>query len=444
MRKSSMWARQIIWVTVAMAICTGTVSLGVGFYQSHELVIRKPKPMLTKVVPGKNLCEVASDCYSFLINNLHTFDGREKPIKIVAQDYSGFYVPSSSQKELAKRPWWQQAFVWILVGIGWMVLSWLWVILKAVLGFGVDKTKSAIMDPIKVARETRRVQQTGTQAERDETKREIYKLRRELEQTRKALEHGSAPANELPDNDGIQAGDTKTLVLPGGAELVLVWCPPGSFTMGSSKETIFRDADETPHPVTLTHGFWIGKYPITQRQWKSVMQKNPSRFKSDSFPVEKVSWDACQAFCRKAGMGLRLPTEAEWEYACRAGTTTEYFWGDKIDQSRANYSAVSNEGKNKKMTMPVGSYKGNPWGIYDMHGNVKEWCFDWLGDYPHGAVVDPKGPPSGKQRILRGGSWNSYDPYCRSASRGAGLPFDDVWFLTDGSDEKGFRVCQSE
>jgi formylglycine-generating enzyme required for sulfatase activity len=183
--------------------------------------------------------------------------------------------------------------------------------------------------------------------------------------------------------------------------------------------------------VTLTKGFYLGAHEVTQAQWEKVMGKNPSRFQKagPEAPVEMVSWDDCQAFCQKAGGGLRLPTEAEWEYACRAGTTGPYA-GD-LDEM-AWYL-----GNSDGTTRAVGSKKPNAWGLHDMHGNVWEWCRDWEGGgytgiltvdargraarYVDVPLTDPAGPPAGDSRVLRGGSWADYPRYCRSAERGRWL-----------------------
>ena len=223
-----------------------------------------------------------------------------------------------------------------------------------------------------------------------------------------------------------KAGMIKTITLPGGAEMELVWCPPGEFTMGSPQTEEGRSVYETQHCVRLTNGFWMGKYPVTQRQWKSVMGRCQSHFKGDDLPVESVSWNDIQAFIKKVNeafrYGARLPTEAEWEYACRAGTATAYSWGNALNGDKANCAGTKPYGTSKrgpylKKTSPVGKYGANPWGLYDMHGNVYEWCVDRYGSYPAGRVVDPQGPALGDQRVLRGGCWESFARDCRSAHR---------------------------
>jgi len=252
-----------------------------------------------------------------------------------------------------------------------------------------------------------------------------------------------------------RAGDPKTVDLGGGVKLELVWCPPGTFTMGSPKSE--QDAmaaaglkkrwmdDETQHKVTLTKGFWLGKHEVTQRQWQSVMGKNPSRFKSAGLdaPVESVSWNDCQKFLRKlnapAGHECRLPTEAEWEYACRAGTATAFHYGNDLDSTQANFNGDcpfenGRKGEYRRTTVKVGSFRPNAWGLYDMHGNVLEWCQDGHGAYPPGAVIDPAGARTGRRRVFRGGSWTYYARRCRSASRMSYVPSFSYQCL-------GFRVA---
>ncbi|MBQ3340850.1 MAG: SUMF1/EgtB/PvdO family nonheme iron enzyme [Kiritimatiellae bacterium] len=239
-----------------------------------------------------------------------------------------------------------------------------------------------------------------------------------------------------------KTGDVKPLTLPGGAKMEMIYVGPGSFVMGSPQSEEVRDDDEAQHRVTLTKGFWLGKYEVTQEQWQSVMGDNPSHFKGDRNPVECVSWEDCQRFIEKVNArlncGARLPTEAEWEYACRAGTATAYFWGNALNGDKANCDDTFPCGTTLKKrwrqrTTQVGSYEANPWGFYDMHGNVWEWCNDWHGSYG-GNATDPQGPASGGGRVLRGGGWFNNARNCRSACRN--------WFQPGGRDSNcGFRLC---
>ena len=205
--------------------------------------------------------------------------------------------------------------------------------------------------------------------------------------------------------------------------IVLVPIPAGEFTMGSDSTTIYQE-----HPVKITKPFHLGAFEVTQEQYEKVTGKNPSYFKGPNNPVELVSWKDAVEFCRKlsqlpkekaAGHVYRLPTEAEWEYACRAGTTAAYSFGD--DASQLGQYAWFDENSGTT-THPVGGKKPNPWGLYDMHGNVWEWCHDWHGEYPSEPVTDPTGPTTGSYRVLRGGSrfFNAW--YCRSGYRDWSLP----------------------
>ncbi len=219
-----------------------------------------------------------------------------------------------------------------------------------------------------------------------------------------------------------------------------VWIPPGHFLMGSPEGEKGRRDNEAQHKVTLTRGFYLSVYPVTQAQWKAVMGNTPRPYhgKGD-LPVETVSWDDCQEFLRKLRQRdkrpYRLPTEAEWEYACRAGTSTPYYFGQTLSHRQANFGKFR-KGSSPLSTTPVGRYPPNAWGLYEMHGNVWEWCQDWFGEYPRKAVADPRGPEGGAERVLRGGSWNDTAEHCRSACRHK--------FEPAGRDHVvGFRVCFS-
>lgn len=222
-----------------------------------------------------------------------------------------------------------------------------------------------------------------------------------------------------------------------GIEFVLI--PSGTFNMGSPPNERFRSDSEVLHPVTISRPFYMQTTEVTLKQWHSLMKPRMMGFRkgTDNMPVTRVSWFDCMEFIKrlnKLGQGrYRLPTEAEWEYAAKAGTSTAYSWGDTIDCDKAMYG--NNSLKNDECQLyiqslglqidqpaQVKSYRPNPWGLYDMYGNVWEWCMDWYGNYGTSPVTDPMGPESGTMRIRRGGSWFGYGDSCRSSNRSSGHP----------------------
>ncbi|MBN2444116.1 MAG: formylglycine-generating enzyme family protein [Spirochaetales bacterium] len=212
-----------------------------------------------------------------------------------------------------------------------------------------------------------------------------------------------------------------------GVRQLFRWIGPGEFTMGSPKEERERLSEETPHHVKLTHGYWMAETTCTQELWEAVMGSNPSRFKGKQLPVEWVSWDDCKKFILNIntmipGLELRLPTEAEWEYACRAGTATPFSFGETITTDQVNYNGnypynKGKKGKYREKTVKVNELPCNAWGLYQMHGNVREWCDDWYGEYGTGTAIDPKGPEKGVNRVMRGGGWIDDAGDARSADR---------------------------
>ncbi len=257
--------------------------------------------------------------------------------------------------------------------------------------------------------------------------------------------------------------------LPG---MTFVYIPAGSFAMGSPPDEKGREEDETLHQVTLSQGFYMQATELTVSQWRAFVEdtgyqstaletgcmvledgewevgkgydwRNPGFLQEDDHPVTCVSWEDAQAFAawlsEKAEGAFRLPTEAEWEYACRAGTDTRFSWGNKADCDKANFgNSWTNECGRKEplRTVKTGTYPANPWGLYDMHGNTWEWTGDWFAEYPEGPAIDPAGPERGERRAVRGGSWWSYSRYCRSASRVRNSP--DQAFQT-----LGFRLVMT-
>jgi sulfatase modifying factor 1 len=214
----------------------------------------------------------------------------------------------------------------------------------------------------------------------------------------------------------------------------LIWCQAGRFIMGPGQER-----DSPVHEVILTKGFYLSKYEVTQEEYQRVMGKNPSKFRGTKNPVEQVSWNDVMAFCKaltksegKQGWEFTLPTEAQWEYACRAGTRTAYSWGSQSNPNLANFEKSA-----LKKTAKVGSYKPNQWGFYDMHGNVMEWCLDYYGPYSKSLTVNPLGPNNGKSRVYRGGSWRNGEASLRSGNRNSSSPVGKANLI-------GFRVALVE
>jgi formylglycine-generating enzyme required for sulfatase activity len=247
------------------------------------------------------------------------------------------------------------------------------------------------------------------------------------EAQKEAVQEEAVQEDEAKDDNAGPLGENFTIPDLG---LEMLWVEPGTFMMGYKGKQ---------HQVTLTKGFHLGKHEVTQAQWEKV-GSNPSNFKGADRPVEKVSWNDAVEFCKKLtemekkagrvpqGMAYQLPTEAQWEYACRAGTTTAYSWGDSISSKNASYDRDYDDG-----TTPVGKYPPNPWGFHDMHGNVWEWCADRYGTYPSGSVTNPEGPASGSNRVQRGGSWLYAGSDLRSAGRSYNTPSSRYATL-------GFRV----
>jgi formylglycine-generating enzyme required for sulfatase activity len=220
----------------------------------------------------------------------------------------------------------------------------------------------------------------------------------------------------------------RAVVFPAPTNLVFI--PPGTFRMGSPTNEVGRWNWEGPQTaVTISRGFWMGKYEVTQGEYQAVMGNNPSAYTGDTNrPVEQVTWFEANHYCltltqREQAAGrmstksvYRLPTEAEWEYACRAWTSTRFSYGDDTDYTNlTDYAWYLDNSDNA--THPVGQKLPNSWGLYDQHGNVWEWCQDWYDELPGGIALDPQGPATGSDRVIRGGGWGYFAENCRSAAR---------------------------
>jgi formylglycine-generating enzyme required for sulfatase activity len=292
--------------------------------------------------------------------------------------------------------------------------------------------------------------------ERDEAIRQA-ELEKQRERHKRTEEIRSETQKK---SDTAQAEPKQSLVfdIGDGVSIDMVYIPAGNFRMGSPKNETGLWKEEVPaHRVELD-GFWMSKFPVTQAQYHAIMESNPSNFQkkivlskgflgfgrdvkkeiNPNHPVEKVSWNDAMEFCRKlsdrTGKSFTLPTEAQWEYACRAGTTTRYYFGDVASHlgEYAWYSENSN-----RQTHPVGQKKPNAWALYDMHGNVWEWCLDWYGSYKAATNRNPSGPGSGSYRVARGGGWSGNAGGCQSTNRGRGAPSITYLFL-------GFRIVMLE
>ena len=253
------------------------------------------------------------------------------------------------------------------------------------------------------------------------------------------LERAIAERRHEPSDLPTSSKET-SVELGGGVKLELVLIPAGEFLMGSRSDKNANSDERPQHRVRVTKSFYLGKYPVTQEQWEAVMGSNPSKFEGPKNPVDHVSWDGCQKFLEKlngkfgAGTGsFQLPTEAQWEYACRAGSTTSYWFGD--DVSVLDKYAWDNS--RERGTHPVGEKRPNAWGLYDMRGNGREWCQDRYGKFYYSAspVDDPKGPNFGVFRVLRGGFWFLNAEDLRSARRFMGSP--------DAQESGGIRVART-
>jgi formylglycine-generating enzyme required for sulfatase activity len=239
----------------------------------------------------------------------------------------------------------------------------------------------------------------------------------------------AALATPAPSDEA--ATRKRSIVLEEGTNMEFALVPSGSFTMGSPVEEEGHMDDEIEHLVTISRAFYLGVVPVTQRQYEALVHQNGSYFCGPDLPVEMISWfDAvayCEALTERFGHKFRIPTEAEWEYACRAGTRSAFSLGDLLTTDHANVDGKfiygkASQGVTRWKTTPVGSFRPNAFGLFDMHGNVWEWCADWYGAYPTQNVTDPAGPAEGAIRVFRGGSWFDGAADARSAQRDAHDP----------------------
>ena len=282
---------------------------------------------------------------------------------------------------------------------------------------------------------------------------ELARLRREVSERERAaklaeierlrVQLGEESAVVAPDRESLagtsestapEVGESRAFDLPGGATTEMVWIPPGTFMMGSpDSDEMAGDSEKPQHEVKITKGFWLGKCVITQGQWESVMGTTPwsgeDYVQSNAdHPAVHVSWEDMQEFIGKLNRAegseiYRLPTEAEWEYACRAGTATRWSFGD-AENRLGDYAWYGGNawGTGERYAHRVGTKQSNGWGLHDMHGNVYEWCQDWYGEYTSGSQEDPMGAASGSNRVLRGGSFGNAAQFARSAHRNYSSP----------------------
>ena len=377
-----------------------------------------------------------------LNNNKNLSDGGECP----EMDEVGWYVGNSDG--MTHPVGQKKSNTWGLYDMHGNVHEWCldW--------YDFDYPDSAVMDPIGPDAGSKRVLRGGCWSNEANACRSAYRgyTDPEFESSRRGFRVALAPV----------WGKNRTITLPGNVELDMIGInpgafrmigsEPGTFLMGSPKDELGRRSSETQHEVTLTKAYWLGKYEVTQTQYEAVMGTNPSEFKGADLPVDLVSWDDAMEFCAKLtaiereagrlpeGYEYTLPTEAQWEYACRAGTTTALNSGKDLSDM---YECPEVDevgwyvGNSDGMTHPAGQKLPNAWGLYDMHGNVREWCSDCYGDYPTEAVTDPVGPETGEYRVVRGGSYGSEAFICRSAYRGYYYPSYYYYFNI------GFRVALS-
>jgi formylglycine-generating enzyme required for sulfatase activity len=269
------------------------------------------------------------------------------------------------------------------------------------------------------------------------------------------LQCGCSPSEQSPKSNEFEGSNAGTFRDDNLLKLTFVWCPPGDFEMGTPDRMVGHLENENQVRVTLSRGFWMSQTEITQKHWEAVARTTPwkddqSVEEGPEYPATHVGWQDCMEFCRKLteqeqkagrlpiGWEYTLPTEAQWEYACRAGTTTIYTFGNGSDHEKGRFIDYVWGGRlgdleSDPHTHPVGLKKANAWGFHDVHGNVWEWCRDFYGDRQSGGR-DPSGPAIGTTRVIRGGSWNTVEFDCRSAHRVEADP-------ALRNNETGFRIA---
>jgi formylglycine-generating enzyme required for sulfatase activity len=318
-----------------------------------------------------------------------------------------------------------------------VVIIFLLVFLPALLTSLVYQSNQELSAAMKKA-EIKLEAESAERAQRAEEKAaeaEIEKIAKAKEEDERIARQKAEIELELDAKRG--AGEVKVIEIAPGVTMDFCWCPAGKFTMGSPESEAGRSSDEDQVQVTLSKGFWMAKTEVTQAQWQAVMKENPSEFKGANRPVEKVSWDDAQKFLTKLnaivgdsdGRKMVLPTEAQWEYAARAGETGPYSGGtvEEVAWHKDNSGGGTHE---------VGTKRPNAWGLHDMHGNVWEWCADWYKDELEGGV-DPQGAASGSGRVFRGGSWRGNALNCRVSLRYGYDP-------SNGYDRIGFRPARGQ
>ena len=333
--------------------------------------------------------------------------------------------PSAASKEQPATP--SKPFPWKWIGVAVGVLL---AVVLGVWGYGAYSEYRA--EQARLSEANRLAEQAKQNREREQQRQDSIRLAHHRDSLAKVkAEREAAEERERREAEERKRQAEQKQVIIASIRKDMVFVQGGTFTMGATSEQgSDAESDEKPaHPVTLSD-FYIGKYEVTQAQWRTVMGSNPSEFKGDNLPVECVSWEDCQKFIRKlnelTGLTFRLPTEAEWEYAARGGNRSR---GYKYSGSDAIGEVAWYRDNSGKKTHPVGQKRANELGLHDMSGNVWEWCSDWYGAYSSSSRTNPTGPSSGAYRVARGGSWIGYAWSCRVSFRSNGTPTNRSYYL---------------